>query len=221
MPSTHVCSNAGLPILPHLSNQEPPRAQQVIFPTSLATHLAHTDAETGAALAVEHSLKFKEGCAFPCSVICQVDCLHSRELTFAGMCPVRPRVFEIRVARVAALLKPSTAAKATTDVALLVSAALGTNRVGWRRHDRRRRYSRQMINEKTQRGFERQAAHNHTNQPLHSTSAGHDALNPCMLKIRIARITTLLEPSASGSATADFTDLIRGALRTRDRGGRS
>ena len=47
------------------------------------------------------------------------------------------------------------------------------------------------------------------------TVAGLDALEPSVIKLRVARISTLLDPSAAGSATGAFAgSLVRATLRT-------
>ena len=53
---------------------------------------------------------------------------HSRrELTFAGLEAIEPRVLKVRVTDIATFLEPSTAASTTTGVArFLVGATLGT-----------------------------------------------------------------------------------------------
>ena len=44
MPSYHVCSSLALPALPHFPNQEPLRAQQLIFPDfAMIPHLGHAE----------------------------------------------------------------------------------------------------------------------------------------------------------------------------------
>ncbi len=40
------------------------------------------------------------------------------------------------------------------------------------------------------------------------TLAGPDALGPCMIRVRVVGISTLLEPSTTASATTDFTGLL-------------
>ena len=50
------------------------------------------------------------------------------------------------------------------------------------------------------------------------TFAGLDALVPCVIKLRVAGISTVLEPTTSASATRAFAGFVGGALGTRDRG---
>ena len=71
-------------------------------------------------------------------MVCQTNRFDSRELTSAGLDALGPCVLKLRVAGVAALLEPSTAAEAATHFANFVSAALGTIRVGGCRYVRRR-----------------------------------------------------------------------------------
>ena len=54
------------------------------------------------------------------------------EFTFAGINPLVPRVFEIRVAVITALIEPSTPASATANlVRVLIGGALGTLGDDW------------------------------------------------------------------------------------------
>ena len=53
------------------------------------------------------------------------------------------------------------------------------------------------------------------------TFAGLDALEPCVIKLRVAGISTVLEPTAAASATRRFTGFFGGALGTQDRGSSS
>ena len=48
------------------------------------------------------------------------------------------------------------------------------------------------------------------------TFAGLDALEPCVIKLRVAGISTVLEPTASASATRGFAGFVGGTLGTRD-----
>ena len=50
------------------------------------------------------------------------------------------------------------------------------------------------------------------------TFAGLDALEPCVIKLRVAGISTVLEPTASAGATRGFASFVRDALGTQDRG---
>ena len=50
------------------------------------------------------------------------------------------------------------------------------------------------------------------------TFAGLDALVPCVIKLRVAGISAVLEPTASATATRGFAGFVGGALGTRDRG---
>ena len=48
--------------------------------------------------------------------------------------------------------------------------------------------------------------------------AGLDALEPCVIKLRVAGISTVLEPTASATATRALAGFVGGALGTCDRG---
>ena len=55
----------------------------------------------------------------------------SLQLTFAGLKALKPRVIEVRVANISALLKPSTTTSATTELTgFRAGTALGTCRHG-------------------------------------------------------------------------------------------
>ena len=54
------------------------------------------------------------------------------------------------------------------------------------------------------------------------TFAGLDALEPCVIKLRVAGISALFDPSTAGSATTAFAGFLdRAALRTLTRISRS
>ena len=119
VPSNHVCSYLVSPGDPHLSNQDPPGAQQVSLPDFLSTphFLQALGSCVPGFIGSEYSNKRKVKEHLNASISHFRD---SHGLTFALAHPLSPRMLKFFVARISTLPEPSTAPKATTFFAFSV-----------------------------------------------------------------------------------------------------
>ena len=147
-------------------------------------------------------------------------------LTFAGLYTFRPCMLKAHVTRISAFFEPRTTSSAATDFAgFPVGPTLGANETGGRRDGlscachcfRGNRCCCYMnIVKCCERGQPQYHAHSANNE---LTCAGLSAFEPCILKVRVTRISTFSEPRTTSSAATDFAGFPVGAtLGTNETG---